>query len=309
MNKLNQAVREYLTVRRQLGFSLRNVEVVLNSFVSFLKMKNADHITTQLALEFVTANPKASSSWQAKKLGVIRRFALYLHTFDTRTEIPSTELLPFSYHRRPPYIYTDRDIVNLLGIFQKNMTRGSIAVQTYYTLFGLIAVTGMRTGETLTLKGNSVDLKEGIITIYESKCRKSRKLPIHRSTIEALKHYCRCRNKYLGNKTSEYFFVNDHGSKLDAIHVRTSFKKACIKAGIGKEAKFCPRITDLRHYYSIKTLVNCYKNKINPETVIPILSMYLGHENPKYTYWYLTATEELMALVGKCVEEKFGGVV
>lgn len=309
MSKLYEAVREYLTIRRQLGFSLRNIEMTLNSFVSFLKRKNADRITTQLALEFVTANPKASSSWQAKKLGVIRRFASYLHTFDTRVEVPSTELLPFSYHRRPPYIFTDRDIVNLLEIFQRNMTRKAIDAQTYYALFGLIAVTGMRTGEALALKDNSVDLKQGIITIYESKYRKSRKLPIHRSVIEILKHYYRCRNKHLGNKKSEYFFVNSRGSQLDGNNVRDSFKKACITARIGKEAKFCPRITDLRHYFAIKTLINCYRKKINPETVIPTLSTYLGHENPKHTYWYLTATEELMALVGKCVEEKFGGKV
>jgi integrase/recombinase XerD len=309
MGKLYEAVREYLTIRRQLGFNLRNVEATLNSFVSFLKRKNADRITTQLALEFVTANPKASSSWQASKLGVIRRFASYLHAFDIRVEVPSTELLPFSYHRRPPYIFTDSDIVNLLEIFQRNMTRKSIDAQTYYALFGLIAVSGMRTGEALALKDNSVDLKQGIITIYESKFRKSRKLPIHRSAIETLKHYCRCRNKHLGKKKSEYFFVNNRGNKLNNTIVQDTFKKACIKAEIGREAKFCPRITDLRHYFAIKTLVNCYKKKINPETVIPTLSMYLGHENPKHTYWYLTATEELMAFVGKCVEEKFGGKV
>lgn len=309
MNKLRKALREYLTIRRQLGFTLKNVELILNSFISFLKRKNANHLTTQLALEFATANPKASSTWQARKLGVISHFASYLHTFDARTEIPSRKLLPFSYHRRPPYIFTDKDIVNLLEVFQRNMTRRSIDEQTYYALFGLISVTGMRTGEALALKDISVDLKQGIITIYESKYRKSRKLPIHRSTIEALKDYCRCRNKHLGNKKPEYFFVNSRGSKLVRTTVRNSFKKACITAGIGKEAKFCPRIIDLRHYFGIKTLINCYRKKLNPETVIPILSMYLGHENPKYTYWYLTATEDLMALVGECVEEKFGGKV
>ena len=200
MNKLYEKVKEYLTIRRQLGFSLRNVEYILNSFVLFLKIKNADYITTQLTLEFVTSNPKASSAWQAAKLRVIRRFASYLHTFDRRTEIPSTEPLPFSYHRRTPYLFTDREIVNLLEIFQRNMTRSFEDVQTYYTLFGLIAVTGMRRGEALDLKYNSVDLEQGIITIYESKYRKSRKLPIHRSTIKTLRKYCGYRNKYLCKK-------------------------------------------------------------------------------------------------------------
>lgn len=307
MNRLYELVRDYLTVRRQLGFDLKNAETILISFTSFLKRKNTDHITTQLALEFATANLKASPSWQARKLGTIRRFASYLQLFDARTEIPPKELLPFKYHRRPPYLFTDGDISNLLETFHSSMKQGSIEAQTYYTLFGLIASTGMRTGEALALKIDSVDLRQGIITIYESKYRKSRKLPINRSTIKILRCYAKYRERQIRKKVSDYFFVNTSGRRLDNTGMYHAFRKACIVNKIGKEARFRPRIVDLRHYFAIKTLVNCHRRRMNPETVIPLLSMYLGHENPKHTYWYLTATEELMTLISDRVEEKFGG--
>jgi integrase/recombinase XerD len=309
MNKLSKFLREYLSVRRQLGYDLKRVEAMLLSFISFLKKKKAYHITNQLALEFATANSRASPSWQSRRLGVIRQFASYLHTFDARTEIPSKELLPFSYHRRPPYIFTDSDITNLLETFQSSMAQGAMEAHAYFVLFGLIAVTGMRTGEALALKNNSVDLSRGIITINESKYKKSRKIPIHSSVLKILRKYSRCKDKHLRKKASDYFFVNIRGTKLNKTDTYHAFRKAYTLSGIGKDAKYRPRIVDLRHRFAIKTLVNCYRRRINPETVIPTLSMYLGHENPKHTYWYLTATEELMSLIGKRIEEKFGGNV
>jgi integrase/recombinase XerD len=307
MNKLHKFVREYISLRRQLGYELKGAESRLIRFVFFLKSNNATYITTQLALEFATANPKASPSWQARKLGSIRQFAFYLSTFDPRTEIPPKDLLPFKYHRRPPYVFTDKEICNFLKTFQNNTSERPILAQLYYTFFGLIAVTGMRTGEALILTNDSVDLRRGIITINESKYRKTRKIPIHQSTIKILRQYVRCRNRHVCKPVSNYFFVGISGKKIDKEALYHSFRKACSIAGIGQGAKFPPRVVDFRHFFAIKTLVNCHKKRKNPEIVIPVLSMYLGHENPKHTYWYLTATEELMSLIVQRVDEKFGG--
>jgi integrase/recombinase XerD len=307
MNRLFQSVKEYITVRRQLGFDMKHLESFLLSFALFLKKERATYITIKLALEFATANQKASRSWQARKLGAIRRFALYIRTFDKRTEIPPLVLLPFKYYRRPPYLFTDRDITDLLESFQFTMKKGSFEAQTYYTLIGLIAVTGMRSGEVLALTNGSVDLKKKIITIYESKYRKTRKIPVHQSTIKTLKQYVKCRDQQIRKKASDYFFVNTRGMRLVRTALQYAFINACKTVGIGKQAKFRPRITDLRHHFSIKTLVNCHRKRRNPEEIIPMLSMYLGHENPKHTYWYLTATKELMDLINNRVEKKFGG--
>lgn len=306
MINLSKILKEYLTLRRQLGFDLRNAEHILKSFILYMKQKGEYRITVKIALEFSTKNQKTSLIWQAKKLGIVRKFASYLCMYDAKTEIPSKELLSNSYHRRPPYIFSDEEIIRLLESCKNLLMKNPLRAKTYYTFFGLIAVTGMRTAEALALRRNAVDLEQGIITIFETKFRKTRKIPIHPSTTQVLKEYSEFRDQKLKKKISEYFFVNDHGQKLSA-YVRDIFKKACISAGLQKKGDFSPRILDLRHSMAVKTLINCYNAGVNADRVIPSLSMYLGHENPKHTYWYLTATPELMGLIVDRVEKQFGG--
>jgi integrase/recombinase XerD len=299
-------VAEYLTLRRQLGFELNNAEHVLKEFVAYMKQKKRYHITAEIALEFATKNNQSSLIWQAKKLAIVRDFASYLCMYDAKTEVPSKDLLSNTYHRRPPYIFSDEEIIKLLDACLNLFINNPMKARTYYVFLGLIAVTGMRTSEALELCRDSIDLDKGIITIFESKFRKSRKIPVHASTIKILKEYSEFRDQQIKKKISEYFFVNDRGQKLTS-YVRDIFKKACALAGIHTKGKFHLRILDLRHTLAVKTLVNCYKTGINADTVMPALAMYLGHENPKHTYWYLSATPELMGLVIDRLEKKIRG--
>jgi len=306
MNKLSKLLEQYLTIRRQLGFELRDVEFVLKGFVLYVEQKKKRHIIAKIALEFATKNQKCTLPSQAAKLGIIRRFALYVRTFDAKTEVPSKELLPCSYHRRLPYIFSDGEIIRILETCQELWKENPLCARSYYTFFGLIAVTGMRSGEVLALCRDAVDLKQGIITITESKYRKTRKIPIHSSTTKVLKQYSEFRDRHLKKKSSEKFFIKERGHALTP-SVRNTFKKVCLSAGINIEGKFPPRLLDFRHTFAVKTLVNCYKTGVNPNTILPTLSMYLGQENPKNTYWYLTATPELMGLIVNHLEKKYGG--
>lgn len=306
MIDLPKLVEEYLTLRRQLGFDLRNAEHVLKSFVTYMKQNNKSHITGEISLEFATKNHQASLTWQAKKLSIIRDFASYLCMYDPKTEIPSKDLLPNKYHRRRPYIFSDEEIIKLLESCLSLFAKNPLIAQTYYTFLGLIAVTGMRTGEALALSRDSVDLEQGIITICESKFRKSRKIPVHISTIKILKEYSEFRDRKLKSKISEFFFVNKHGQKLPS-SVQSTFKKVCDLAEIRRGDTLSLRILDLRHSFAVKTLVDCYKAGINADTVIPTLARYLGHENPKHTYWYLSATPELMGLIIDRSEKQLRG--
>ena len=187
---------------------------------------------------------------------------------------------------------------------KNHLSKKQLLAQTYYAFFGLIAVTGMRTGEALALRRDSVDFEHGIITIFESKFRKTRKIPIHPSTVGVLKEYSRFRDRYFEKKSSEYFFVNQCGGQLKSQMV--VFKKICTLIGVNKQGKFPIRLTDLRHTFAVKALVNCYKSGGDVDSIIPILAMYLGHENPQHTYWYLTATPELMSLIVARLETHLG---
>lgn len=305
MISLSKSIREYLFMRRKLGFELRNTEKILNQFEAYMKQQKEPHITSELALAFATRNQRASLVWQAKKLGVVRRFTQYHYIFDPKTEIPQENLLPNSYHRQQPYIYSDKEIKQILRSCQKFIAKHSIHAWTLYAFLGLIAVTGMRIGEAISLSRESVDLKLGIITILESKNKKSRKIPIHPSVTRTLKQYSSARDRFL-KKTPQYFFVDDHGQKLNSQKVRTNFKKLCALAGILKKDR-SPTITGFRHTFAVKTLENCYSKGINHKNEISILAMYLGHENPRHTYWYLTATPTLMKSVAIRLEKKYGG--
>lgn len=308
MTRLSKAVDYYLTMRHQLGFKLKNTKYVLNGFAAYLQSKKASYITSKLALEFAMQNRNSSPSQWAARLVIIRRFALHMHAMDPRTEVPPQHLLPYSYHRRSPYIYSNNDIIKLLDACKNVRPKNPLYSQTYYTLLGLIAVTGMRTSEALTLNRESVDMTLGIITIRESKFRKSRKIPIHSSVVKMLKKYADHRDRYLSKQRLPYFFLTIRGCGVGIQYFEKNFVKICILAGLRKQGKpGGPRIIDLRHTFAVQTLIKCYQDGLNVDAVIPILSRYLGHDNPVHTYWYLTGTPELLNLINTRLEKKFGG--
>lgn len=307
MTRLSKAIQEYLAMRYQLGYKLRRTTSVLNSFAAYAKLKKVSHITTKIALEYATQNYNAAPPSWASRLGIIRQFALHMRLLDPLTEVPPLYLLPYTYRRKPPYIYSENDILKMLRSCN-TLSDYPLQAKTYYTLLGLIAVSGLRPGEALNLEHNSVDMSLGIITIRDSKFRKTRKIPVHKSTIKMLQEYAELRDQYFRKKKSSYFFINKQGYGLKPSTVRSTFAKICIRTGLRKKGQHVgPRMMDLRHTFAVKTLVKCYLDGQNADIIIPILSVYLGHENPLNTYWYLSATPKLFDLINARLEKKFGG--
>jgi integrase/recombinase XerD len=293
-------VEDYLTMRRHLGYQLLNEAYVLRSFAVFLTSKKATRITIQLSLQFATKNPHSSQQQWAIRLGIIRQFALYLAAIYPRTQVPSAYLLPYHYHRRKPYIYSRDEIVKLLQICQNFKTRDSLHTLSYYTILGLLAVSGMRPCEVLSLNRGSIDFETGIISISESKYLRSRRIPIHKTTITLLKDYTLQRDKILGTLWTEAFFVDRRGSRIKILAVRWVFIKACLAIGLRhSEHRPMPRIMDLRHTFAVRILTEWHQKKAHIGAVVPLLSKYLGHQNPESTYWYLTGTPELLARIQK----------
>jgi integrase/recombinase XerD len=205
MKSLHKAVQEYLQLRIRMGFKLTSAKGVLKSFVSFMKEKKASYITTNLALEFATKNPNSSSNRWSVILGIIRQFALYWCALDHRTQIPPSNILPHSYHRKSPYIYSESDIIKLLKCCKNIFPKHELRPHTYFTLFGLLAVTGIRISEALTLRHESIDLKNGIITILHSKLQKSRHVPLDRSTTKILQQYAKHRDQCFSSSKTSFF--------------------------------------------------------------------------------------------------------
>ncbi|MDZ7752075.1 MAG: site-specific integrase [Gammaproteobacteria bacterium] len=206
MNQLRDALEEYLAVRRSLGFGLRIPASLLHNFVSFLEANEATYITRALAIRWAEQPRDAQLATWAGRLGVVRRFARWRSVTDPRTEIPPDGLLPYRYHRNPPYIYTDEEIERLLGAAAGLPSANGLKARSYLTLFGLLSVTGMRVSEALMLDRVDVDLEQGILTIRRTKFGKSRLVPVHRSTRDALESYDTQRTRVFPRPETPAFF-------------------------------------------------------------------------------------------------------
>jgi len=305
MTKLRKALEEYLAVRRAMGFKLLSSGRSLHRFVEFAEKERASYITTKMALEWATQPKDAQPAYWAERLCMVRNFAKYHSAIDPRTEIPPAELLPYRYRRIPPYIYTDAEISKLIRTAKKLPSPRGLRAPTLSTLFGLLAVTGMRISEPINLDRKDVDLKNGILTIRQTKFDKSRPIPVHISTRNKLREYAHLRDKLCPKPISPSFFISGRGTRLTCWTVRRWFVILSHQIGLrDPDDSYGPRLHDLRHGFAIKTLLNWYKSGCDVENNIPILTTYLGHGHVADTYWYISATPELLQLAALRLEKR-----
>ena len=304
MNALGLALDSYLAVRRALGFKLEEAEYLLRKFVEYARQQHSSIVTTALALDWATQSNNAAPITRANRLSAVRGFARYLHASDPRHEVPPAELIPYRKIRYVPYIYSDEDVTALLREAQE--IPHPLMAATYTTLFGLLAVTGMRLGEAIRLDRDDVDCNNAVLFVRDSKFNKSRQLPLHSTTRDALRTYAEQRYELISRPRAPSFLLSTSATRLISQNVHTNFWRLRQKAGLNHRHPHRPRIHDLRHSFAVKTIRCWYENGLDVEPRLPFLSTYLGHVSPTSTYWYLTATIELMALAAKRLEHAMG---
>jgi integrase/recombinase XerD len=299
VNPLEQALNDYLSLRYSLGFRLQTSTSLLRNFVGFLQAEGVPYITTELALRWATQPAKSQPFTWAKRLGVVRRFAIWLSVSEPRTEIPGADLLPHRYWRKPPYIYRDEEIERLLRQTQQLPSPKGLRAQAFATLFGLLVVTGMRLGEALGLDRPDVDLGRGILHIRRGKSGKSRYVPVHSSTVAALKSYAEARDRLFPAPPSPAFFLSERSCRITMGTTERIFAKLSQQIGLRIRAKYHgrgPRLHDLRHHFAVYTLIYWYRAGLDVERELPKLTTYLGHVHVNDTYYYLEAVPELLQL-------------
>jgi integrase len=296
-------VSEYLSLRRALGYKLEREGMLLPDFADFVKAQGGEHITTKLALRWACQPTSTSSTWWARRLGMVRRLAVHVRAFDPRTEIPATDLIPYRTQRRTPYLYSAADVRALMA--ECAALRGPLGPTTYATLFGLLAVTGMRVGEAVALDRSDFDEHQGLLVIRHSKFDKSREVPLHPTTVDALRAYARERRRIHRRPKSPSLFLSSTGTRLWTQNVWQKFAMLRRRAGLPSRPR-PPCIHDFRHSFAVATLLRWYHEGANVEAKLPLLSTYLGHVSPTTTYWYLTAAPELMQLAARRLEHSWG---
>jgi len=253
VTELGKALVDYLRVRRALGYKLKQAGELLPDFVRFLDRRGLAHVTTTAALAWATLPRGTAPNWWSKRLVQVRGFAKYLHTLDPLNEVPSLGHLPHRQIRTTPYVYSAGDVTALLAA--TDTLRTSFRTATYKTLLGLIAVTGLRVGEAISLDDGDVDCSRGVLVIRKAKFGKSREVPLHPSTVRALACYRRCRDWFVKRRRTKSFFVASVGTRLFYQNVHDTFLKLVYAAGLGGRRPRRPTIQDLRHTFAIRTVI------------------------------------------------------
>lgn len=304
MTDLRPILCDYLSIRRSLGFKLDRIGKLLPDFVAFLADSGTDVIATRLAVAWACKPAGASARWSANRLAMVRAFACYVHTIDPRTEIPPLDLLPFIKRRLPPYIYSDTEVKALLSATRR--IGDAFRAHTYCTVVGLLAATGMRVGEAIALDRQELDDAEKVISIRDSKFGKSREVPLHPTTFQALAEYARARDRRYRKSSNPAFFLSLAGTRLIYNNVHMTFFTLVDWAGLADRKPRRPRIHDLRHTFAVRTLTDWHQAGLDVERKLPLLSTYLGHVNPSSTYWYLSADPQLLGVAATRLEESWG---
>ena len=294
MSPLEAALVDYLRLRRSLGHKLAGDERHLSRFVAYLDAIGADTISLQAALAFVLdPDLDPASTVPLRRLTAVRGFARHLAASDPRTEIPPAGLVSYRARRRVPYLFTDDDLAALVRCARAS-TPFQFRAETLETLIRLLAVTGMRVNEALSLDRGDIDWHAAVIRVRDSKFHKGRDVPVSASTIAALAAYLRRRNRQQQARHTPRLFISLAGTPLDYNYFGLTFRNAVTAARIGVNAPSRPRIHDLRHGFAIRTVLGWYRAGLDVEALLPRLSTYLGHREPRFTYCYLTATPELL---------------
>ncbi|ETW10760.1 phage integrase family protein [Roseivivax marinus] len=312
MISLSQRLDQYLALRRSFGFDLAFPERVLRKFTAFADDRGDRHITTDLFLTWKAAYGSASNATWANRLSMVRGFSRWLAEHDALTHVLPAELIPGRKHTRPaPYIYTREEIGSLVAAAAALPSVYGLRSAVWQTVFGLIAVTGLRINEALNIDRKHVDLDRGFLQVEKSKNGTGRLIPIHESTTERLTSYAAVRDRILG-PTDGRFFLKENGTPAGDCGARYNFAEISRVVGLRGPQLYQrhgtgPRIHDLRHTFAVRTILGWFREGREIDREMYKLSAYLGHVQPEYTYWYIEAVPELMQLAADRAERRYRG--
>lgn len=299
---IHHHVDRFVQFNRALGKKFTAQEVSLRAFADFAAERSVTHVTASLILEW--AGGAATPDAVRDRFDRARALAVFLHAEDARHEFPAMGLLGRSRRRRPtPHILTQDQISRIMQEALLVPGLSPISPLTYQNLFGLLASTGLRISEALSLQCD--DLTAEGLMVRSGKFGKTRLVPIHASTRAALDQYLEARNSL--RKAGDALFVLGHGRPPTATRVHVVFVRIVRKLGYRNPTGPGPRVHDLRHTFAVRSLEACGNN---PQAVLrhmKALSTYLGHIDIANTYWYLEATPVLLKMIAATAEETWIG--
>lgn len=256
-------------------------------------------LTSDLAMCWASLKSDYSRFYMARRLENIHTFAKYIVAFDPEAQLPRLGVFGKSHIRISPYIYTTADICSLMAEAKKLFSPDGIRAYTVSTAIGLLRATGLRVSELTSMKNEDVHLDEGYLFINSSKFKKDRIVPLHQTVSEELSKYRGFIAEILGSRIgTDYFFVSSYGQRFNTRSFEYAFKliRPVLNADYLRNSVRNFRLYDVRHTFACETVRHWLESGVDVNHKMYLLSTYMGHAKPTDTYWYLSATPELLAI-------------
>jgi integrase len=302
-------VESYIQDRRRLGFSMAIQSRRLLCFARFAdRLGHRGPITEELAVRWARATPRTNPIAAGDRLRVLRPFARYRQQFDPETQVPRSGLCGREHRRLTPHIYSPQEVQALMAAARELSPAGELRASTCETVFGLLAATGLRISEAMALRRCDVELDRALLTVRQTKFRKSRQLVLHPTTVEALRRYASVRDRHCPVPRGDAFFLTDAGASMNVRQVQYAF--AALRTQLKWSARGghpAPRIQDMRHTFICRRLLAWYQEGIDVDNAMLSLSTYVGHTQVTHTYWYITGIPELMSIAAQRFERSVRG--
>jgi integrase/recombinase XerD len=301
MNKsIHTGIEDFIQLRRSFGFKYERGGQNLYNLSQFLKKRKKNTLNTRSILDWLESHWQSSGSAQSARMCHAHDFAKYWKVYDSRTEVPDRSISNHAPRRSIPYIYSPAECKCILrACCDISAPRAGkinkLYAHAFYSLYGLIMSTGLRRKESVNLKREHINLKEGTLFVEVTKFRKARLIPLHATTISSLKHYAKIRDRIIDRPKTDYFFLIGESKFISNDMIYYRFVRICHDIKIRNNIKgHGPRIHDLRHTFAVRIIQSWLKDKKNIHELMPILSTVMGHDHPSDTYWYLTGVPEIL---------------
>lgn len=306
-NRITRQIEEYSTYKHSLGYVIKTESQELRRFAKYTREIRYDGpVMSELAVQWASLDINFTRKYMARRLETLHTFAVYISAFDAEAQIPQNGIFGKAHLCTNPYIYTDDEVLSLMRQASGLYSPDGIRADTVSSAIGLMYATGIRVSELTSLKIADVRFKEGHIFISSSKFKKDRVVPLHPTVIVKLSEYRSFIESKIGVRNDdEYFYVTSYGHRFNSHAFENAFK--LIRPLVFGEATKRPRLYDLRHTFACNTIKHWHETGEDVNRKLYLLSTYMGHVKPEDTYWYLSATPELLGIAIRKFEDRFGG--
>jgi len=247
-----------------------------------------------------------SPKTQLARVTVARQLGRFLQQQGVLVELPPTQPRRLPGNRYLAHIFSREEVTRMFAAIDKIPIDGR-APQRHLvmpTLFRVLYACGLRLGEALRLRVSEVDLDEGVLTIRQGKFRKDRLVPMSPSLLDYLRRY----HDEMGKREPDtLFFAAGHGGIYSRYTLYSTFRWMLRTAKIPHGGRGRgPRLHDMRHTFAVRRLEAWFREGVDLNAKLPVLSTYLGHESMAGTQRYLQLTAELYPDLAKRLECSFG---